>query len=60
MGVARGEPRDLRWVRAGVKCGLVSVPTLRLRLKVTDFFDDAERATAVRHVESLAASRPKS
>jgi hypothetical protein len=52
--LARGEPRDLRWVRAGVKAGLVSVAALKLRLRHTDFFDETEQSAAGRHVESLA------
>jgi hypothetical protein len=41
--LARGEPRDLRWVKAGILVGLVSVPVLRLRSKTTSFLDDEER-----------------
>ncbi|HVZ46722.1 MAG TPA: DUF6036 family nucleotidyltransferase [Ramlibacter sp.] len=52
--LARGEPRDVRWVRAGVRAGLVSVPVLRLRLRHTDFFDAAERDTAQRHVDAIS------
>ena len=29
--LARGEDRDLRWVRAGAKAGIVSMPTVALR-----------------------------
>jgi len=51
--LARGEPRDLRWVRAGVKAGMVSMPTLALRMKSTDFLDDAERQGTVERIGTL-------
>jgi len=51
--LARGEPRDLRWVKAGVACGLVSLPVLRHRSGQTRFADGAERAK----VKHFAAKR---
>jgi hypothetical protein len=51
--LARGEPRDLRWVRAGVKAGIVSPPTLRLRLKQTSFLDASEQEATHKRVEDL-------
>jgi hypothetical protein len=43
---ARGEPRDLRWIRAGIAASIVSPPTVRLRLKQTFFDDEAEKRRA--------------
>lgn len=39
---ARSEPRDLRWIRAGILSGLVSLPTVRSRIGSTTFLDDDE------------------
>lgn len=55
--LARAEPRDLRWVGAGLKAGLVSLPVVRLRMRSTDFFDAHEQAAALRALGTLA--RPK-
>jgi len=52
--LARGEPRDLRWVRAGLKAGIVSLPAVRLRMRNTVFLDGAEQATANQALDSLA------
>jgi len=50
--LARGEPRDLRWVRAGLQAHLIALPMLRLRLRSTNFLDDTEqRATLCRLTE---------
>jgi len=57
--LARGEPRDLRWVRAGLKAGLVSLPTLQLRLRDTGFLDDAEAAATRKRVDSLRSPRKR-
>lgn len=45
--LARGEPRDLRWVRAGLKASLISLPVLRLRARTTTFIDLAEQAATL-------------
>ena len=55
--LARAEPRDLRWVRAGVKAALVSLPVLRLRMRSTEFLDAQEQATALQALDSLARRR---
>ncbi len=55
--LARGEPRDLRWVRAGLKAEIVSLPTVRLRMRTTSFLDPAEQAVAQQALESLASPR---
>lgn len=39
---ARGEPRDERWIRAGLVAGLVSLPRVRSRLKDTSFLNEDE------------------
>lgn len=51
--LARGEPRDLRWVRAGIHAGMVTLPTLALRMQSTHFLDEAERQGTVERVSSL-------
>lgn len=57
--LARGEPRDLRWVRAGLKSGIVSLPAVRLRMRNTAFLDPQEQRTAVQALESLAPPRER-
>lgn len=52
--LARAEPRDLRWVRAGVAAGLVSLPMVKLRMQTTDFLDAQERAAALGALDRLA------
>ena len=51
--LARGEPRDVRWVRAGLKAHLISLPTLRLRARHTHFLDDAEQQATMLRLEKL-------
>lgn len=53
--LARGEPRDLRWVRAGLHASLISMPTLRLRARQTTFLDESEQQATLSRVEALAA-----
>jgi hypothetical protein len=43
---ARGEMRDRRWVRAGIRSGIVSLPVVSARLGRTSFLDDEEQARA--------------
>jgi hypothetical protein len=52
---ARSEPRDLRWARAGMLAGLVSLPTVRARLKRTRFLDAEEEQRVRRQVEADSA-----
>ncbi|GAB4216762.1 MAG: hypothetical protein Fur007_17440 [Rhodoferax sp.] len=52
--LARGEPRDLRWVRAGLKAGLISLPMLRLRARNTSFLDESEQAATLQRLDDLA------
>ena len=51
--LARAEPRDLRWVCAGISAGLVSLPMLKLRMQTTDFLDEQEQAAALRAINAL-------
>ena len=53
--LARSEPRDLRWVRAGLQAGLVSLPVLRLRSRDTSYLDETEHARVVGALDTLAA-----
>lgn len=58
--MARAEPRDLRWIRSGLKAGLVSLPVLRLRMRSTDFLDALEHAAAQQVLSTLiSASSPR-
>lgn len=57
--LARSEPRDLRWVRAGVESGLVSIPTVRLRMRTTSFLDEAEKQTAQQGLLRLEQPLPR-
>lgn len=43
---ARGEPRDRRWIRAGILSGVVSVPVVNSRFPSTNFYDVDEKNNA--------------
>lgn len=43
---ARGEPRDLRWIRAGIQAGVVSLAMVKLRFASTNFLDQDEQQRA--------------
>jgi hypothetical protein len=43
----------LRWVRAGLKAGLISKPMLLLRLPSTDFLDAQEASSTKERVNQL-------
>ena len=45
--LARGEQRDLRWVRAGARASILSLATVALLMKTADFYDAQEKATAM-------------
>lgn len=51
--LARGEERDIRWVTAGSKANILSLPTVRLRVNSTSFLDDGEQRLAVALVEKV-------
>jgi hypothetical protein len=43
---ARGEPRDRRWIRAGLRQGVISMPLVKSRLSSVGFFDADEARRA--------------
>lgn len=45
--LARGEPRDQRWVLAGARGNILSLPAIALRMQSTRFLDDAEQRAAL-------------
>lgn len=57
--LARGDPNDLRWVRAGAAAGIVSLPMIRLRMRDTSFYDKKEQETALKALEGLDKARRK-
>lgn len=52
---ARREPRDLTWVRAGILSGLISLPTMSLRVKRTTFLDSDEEQRVRSQVQADSA-----
>jgi hypothetical protein len=54
--LARGDRKDLQWVRTGIDAALLSTATLVYRFRETVFFDDEERER-VRVTLSLEAER---
>ena len=48
---ARGEPRDHRWIRAGVAGNIISLPRVKQRLSSTRFADEDERTRAHSQVD---------
>jgi hypothetical protein len=44
---ARGEPRDRRWIKAGILAGVVSMPVVRSRIGTTRFLDKEEEQRAL-------------
>jgi hypothetical protein len=51
--LARGEERDTRWVHAGAKSGILSLPIIALRMKHTSFLDEDERDAAIALLEKV-------
>jgi len=51
---ARGEPRDQRWIRAGLAAGLISLPKVQARLGKTDFLDRNEVEAARKRIDEDA------
>lgn len=47
---ARSQANDLRWIRAGIVAGLVSLPRIKARLSSTGFIDAEEAARVQRHL----------
>lgn len=52
---ARGEPHDVRWIRAGLRSGWVSLPKVRARLVSTIFLDAQEEQRVRTHIQTDAA-----
>ena len=52
---ARGEERDLRWIRAGVSAGVVSLAKIQSRLGQTSFIDKQEEDRARERIRHDAA-----
>lgn len=53
--LARSQPNDLRWVRAGILSGLVSLPKIQQRLASTTFLDEGEALRVRTQVDAAAA-----
>lgn len=49
---ARGEAKDLRWIRSGIAAGILSLPTIRIRAGRTTFADVQERDRAMAQIEA--------
>ena len=59
--LARGEPKDLRWIRAGIGASILSVATMEYRFRETVFEDDErERARAMLAREAAQVRRVRS
>lgn len=54
--LARGEPRDLRWVSAGLRAGILAAAVIELRMRSTSFLDDAEQARAAQLLREIRTS----
>lgn len=52
---ARSQPNDLRWIQAGILCGLVSLPKIKNRLASTTFLDRDEEARARKQLDASLA-----
>lgn len=55
--LARGEERDLRWVRAGARASILSLATVALRMKSANFYDAQEQTGAMAMLERLKRGR---
>lgn len=53
--LARGEERDVRWVRAGAKSNMISLPTVAVRMKSANFLDDDEKKAAETLLDKVRA-----
>jgi hypothetical protein len=49
---ARSAPNDLRWIRAGIECGYVSLPKVNARIASTTFIDADEEARVRKQVKA--------
>lgn len=53
--LARGEERDVRWVLAGARSNILSLPTVALRMKSANFLDHEEKKAAEALLERVRA-----
>jgi hypothetical protein len=51
--LARGEERDYRWTLAGARAGILSLPTVALRMRSAPFLDDEEKDAATALLERI-------
>ena len=51
---ARGEPKDLEWIAEGLRASILSMATIRYRLRQTTFLNDEEHERVKRQVEADA------
>ena len=56
---ARGEPRDIEWIRSGLAAGIISMPMLTHLFAKTRFLDEDEARTARQKLASDEAWLPK-
>jgi hypothetical protein len=54
--LARGEERDFRWVVAGARSNILSLPTVAVRMMSTRFLDDEEKLAALALLEDAKAA----
>jgi len=52
---ARSQPNDLRWIRAGILCGLISLPKIKHRLASTSFLDANEESRVRKQIDATLA-----
>ena len=51
----RSQPNDLRWIRAGILCGFVSLPKIKHRLASTTFLDGDEESRVRKQLDATQA-----
>lgn len=49
--LARSEPKDREWVSAGLRSGILSLPTIEYRMRETRFLDTEEQHQAYRSLQ---------
>jgi len=54
--LARGEERYLRWVIAGARANILSLPTVAVRMKSANFLDADEKRAALAHLDRASAA----
>ncbi len=52
---ARSQPNDLRWIKAGILCGLISLPKIKNRLASTTFLNSDEESRVRTQLDSTLA-----